>query len=59
MAREAGAEAGFEAAQEVVRLRGVLLALRKVWSLLRKERMMVAASLLAEVGNAIVWMAEG
>lgn len=57
--REAGAEAGFEAAHEVVRLRGVVLALRKVWSLERKERVMLAASLVAEVGKLMVWMAVG
>lgn len=59
MFREAGAEAGLEAAQAVVRFRGVVLALRKDSSLERKERMAVEDWVVALRGKLMVWILEG
>lgn len=59
MLREEVAEAGLEAAQAVVRFRGVVLALRKPSSLERKERMVVEAWVVAFTGKLMVWILEG
>lgn len=53
----AGAPAGLEAAQEVDRFKAVVaVALRNVWSLERKLRAALSASVLAFVGKLRVWI---
>lgn len=57
LTRVAGAPAGLEAVQEVVRFSAVaVLALRNVWSLERKMRAALEACVLAFVGKLRVWM---
>ena len=53
----AGAPAGFEAVQDVVNFKAVVvLALRNVCSLERNTRAALEASVLAFVGKLMVWI---